>query len=105
MKIPKEMYSLLGPLPVTIEEEIPHENPAVVTMGNFSPMRRVIEASRAAPVSMFATVMHEWMHSGLYDTGVSNMLTRDQEESVCDALSLLLTGAVQQGYMTLHVPR
>lgn len=107
MRIPRTLYSVMGPIPVERLEAIEHENPAVLVMGRWRAAERVVAVSREveSDVAAFQTTMHEWVHTMLDDSGVSQHLTGEQEEAVCDAVAAVLTAAVRAGVVTIRDAR
>jgi hypothetical protein len=99
LRIPAEVYSALGPVVVVQKPKVCRGR----ALGVWKPIRRKIELQEdVAPETKLATLFHEMTHVALWDSGVSaGGITREQEESVCDAISAYLTGAVLAGKLTL----
>ena len=90
---PAKVGSALGPLSVTYVEEIRGAEGKVIedTLGLFNGAQRAIQVlSGQHPDQEAHTLLHEWVHGVLWDTGLSNLLTNDQIEAVCDAMSTAL---------------
>ncbi len=98
------LYSALGPIPVERVENIPNSNPEATTMGQYSTLARTVQLSNEvkSAESMLATMGHEWVHSILMDAGVSNLMSRENEESICDAIGTALAGAALNGYLVFR---
>jgi hypothetical protein len=103
MKLPLTMYSPLGPIPVVPVGEIPSE-PEVMVMGRYNYGNRTIEISSSVRnrEGRLMVAFHEWVHVVLMDSGVSQFLSPQAEEAVCDAIGTALAGAVQNKYLTLR---
>ncbi len=79
---PKEIPSLLGPVKVLLSDQIDGED----NCGEFHHDMRTIKIKNTLPDSViWHTLYHEQMHLILNDSGVGQMLTKKQEEAVCDA--------------------
>lgn len=104
MRIPKALYSVMGPIPVERLDVIEHENPAVLVMGRWRAAERAVALSHEVTdnVAAFQTTMHEWTHTMLDDSGVSQLLTREQQEAVCDAVAAVLTAAARAGVLIIR---
>jgi len=78
---PKEIPSLLGPVTVRLQEQVGDE-----ACGEFHHDTRTIKIKSTLPESVvWHTLYHEQMHLILNDSGVGQILTKKQEEAVCDA--------------------
>jgi len=101
MKLPKVLYSALGPISVERVESIPNGDPGSVTMGQYNLLSRSIRLSKevTSDESTLATMGHEWAHAALNDAGVSNLLSHEMEEAVCDVFGALIAGAILNGYL------
>lgn len=105
MTIPKEVYSALGPIPVTVEDlnDPPEED--CTNYGAFTPSTRTIKLDKNMhPAWTLKVFFHELAHVALVDAGVADLLAKgDFEEMVCDALGTYFAAAVQNGYMVIRV--
>jgi hypothetical protein len=103
MKLPKEVFSHLGPIPVAVV-------PRVKDKGNPWGMfwygeRRIDLLSKQTDASLLATLGHEMAHVALYDSGVEEGLAEDALEAICNAFGTYIAAAVRAGYITLQVPK
>jgi hypothetical protein len=69
-----------------------------------SASRQITLKAGLQPDAAAMTLFHEIVHSWLFDTGVANLLTEPQQESVCDAVALGLhrSGLVRAGAIRLE---
>jgi hypothetical protein len=103
MTTPAAVFSLLGPVPVSVEEARAVDGEW--TLGTFDKqLRRIRLDSALVPAARLATLWHECTHVALWDAGADNSLTERQAEIVCDALGTYLAAATLAGYLTLHEP-
>lgn len=78
-KFPKYIWTPLGLLPV-LDKRLDD------ALGDWDNSRRVIRLDvEISPVSGWQVIGHEQMHQILDDSGVSELLSRKQEEAVCRA--------------------
>jgi hypothetical protein len=100
-RMPAAVFSLLGPVAVSVEEATATD--AELTLGTFDRVKRRIRLDAAlAPAARLATLWHECTHVALWDAGADNSLTERQAEIVCDALGTYLAAATLAGYLTLN---
>jgi len=79
---PKVIHSLLGDVPVVLREQIDGED----NCGYFHHDSRSIVIKSTLPEAViWHTIWHEQLHLILSDSGVAQILTKKQEEAVCDA--------------------
>lgn len=99
-RVPKALWSSLGPLPVTITE-MPEE-----TLGMVEFRKREVTLDKTmGPEARISTMWHEAVHIALYDSGVTNSLTHDLEEAICDAVGAYLAGMMLSGCLTVRAPK
>lgn len=102
-KLPVEVFSLLGPVPVTDETEM---EDGVNDWGDTRFGARSIGVhSDASLLTQWQTLGHEIGHIVLWDGAAHQQLTEQQREAVCDALGTYIAAAVQAGYMKITVPK
>jgi hypothetical protein len=103
MRLPRTLYSALGPIPVELVDKLPAD-PEMMTYGRFIGHTRSIELSREIPSAeaRIHTLFHEWVHVAMTDSGVTHMLDARLEEAICDAIGGLLAGAALNGNLKLH---
>jgi hypothetical protein len=98
--LPATFFSTLGPLavgPLTVDPVRAEE-----LFGRFLPAERRVEIGVGMHgVACWATLWHEAMHAALVDSGADNMLTEQQSEVVCDAVSAYLTAMMLAGQLTV----
>lgn len=83
------MWSVLGPLQVVLTAEGIGDD-----MGEFDCSTRVIKVRPGLhPDTERHTLAHEWAHSILFDTGLYNVLTNDQQEQICDVFATAIVAA------------
>jgi hypothetical protein len=95
--IPKRMFSVLGPLPVALVEEL-HEKDQALGMVRFK-TRAVQLEKDMCPLTQWQTFWHEAAHVAMFDGGVNDGLTHELEEAVCNAMGTYFAAAVQAGYI------
>jgi hypothetical protein len=101
-RIPKAVWSPLGPLPVTVTTGGGLEG----AMGMFTYRSREITLDQSNGVAnMWTTFWHEIIHVALYDSGVSNGLQHDAEEAICDAVGTYLAGMTLAKCLTIKAPQ
>lgn len=90
-KLPNEVFSLLGPVPVVYEYRLRVKKFGRL-FGLFRRRRRQILIDTQPPfVQQWQVLMHEKLHVWLFDAGVTNLLSKEHEEAVCDAIATALT--------------
>jgi hypothetical protein len=50
-------------------------------------VRRILVRPGLDPQQRQQVLMHEWIHAVLWDVGLTNALTREVEEQLCDAIA------------------
>jgi len=56
--------------------------------GTWQPEKRLVKIARDAPKPhQWRTLYHELVHAALHDAGVTNLLTADAEETLCECIS------------------
>lgn len=101
--LPKEVFSVLGPLPVAIESDLT-EKESALGITRFRPRHIGIDAG-SGPETQWQTLGHEITHVAMWDGGCHDILTNEQAEAVCNALGTYLAAAVRAGYIKITVPR
>lgn len=90
--LPSSVAGILGPVPVTLVDELVGDD-GVPFGGLWNSEDRTIQiAASQSPVNEWHAFWHEWTHTVLDDLGLGNVLGRDMEERVCDAIALARTG-------------
>jgi hypothetical protein len=102
--IPKSVYSALGPLTVGFMSKKRAKKLGLVGFFEFT-RRRIKIASGMTRNAEWETLWHEIIHCALTDSGArGNVLTKVQEEVVCDALGTHLTAMMLDGSLTVTSP-
>lgn len=84
-RIPKSLRSQLGPVAVEIVHKLKVNDELV--FGHFSGWNRLIRINDGPdPVMRLQSLYHEWMHMVLFDAGLHNVFTKDQQEMLCDVV-------------------
>ncbi|HXC26099.1 MAG TPA: hypothetical protein VNU46_09300 [Gemmatimonadaceae bacterium] len=96
-KLPKVVFSVLGDVPVIMSDELAEKAEAIGLI-NFH-NRKIAIQTNLSRETMWPTLFHEMTHLALNDSGTADVLTKKQEESVCNAMGLYLAAAVQAGYL------
>jgi hypothetical protein len=100
-RLPKALWSSLGPLGVSLEDRL-EDN----ALGMFTYRPRDIKIDNTGvPAIQWATFWHEVTHVALFDSGVSNCLNNELEEAVCDAVGTYLAGMTLAGCLTVRAPK
>lgn len=100
-RVPKALWSSLGPLPVVVTSNIPED-----AMGMFTYRPRTITLDKTnGPAAMWGTFWHEATHVALWDSGIHNGLTHELEEAICDAVGTFLAGMTLAGNLTVRAPK
>lgn len=103
LRLPKALWSSLGPLPVS---QVAPGEMADGAMGTFTFRPRTIHLDKTmSPESKAQTFWHEAVHVALWDSGVHNHLGHELQESVCDALGSYLAGMMKAGCLTVRAPK
>lgn len=95
-KLPKTFFSVLGPIEVADLVAPPPEAGDAVGLYKYVERRIEIEP-KMAPEARWSTLWHEAVHVALNDSGVQNVLTKDQAEAVCDAVGGYLAAMMRAG--------
>lgn len=83
--IPCAIYHALGPIPVTLVEDLKDDDGSSI-FGYWDPIAREIQLRKGmAPVTAWLTLWHERTHAELAELGVA--LSEAQEESICNAIA------------------
>jgi hypothetical protein len=91
--IPSQVFSVHGPVQVS-ERELE----GLLGETRFDD-RSVVLHSNAVPLTKWITYWHEAVHVALWDSGAHNGLTKELEETICDAIGNYLAGAVKAGHI------
>jgi hypothetical protein len=97
-KRPSTIKSALGPVAVRYVDEIRDSKGKKVdgVIGYFmGDMREIQVKNGLHPTQEAHTLQHEFIHLALWDSGVSQSLTKEQEEAVCDAVATALVASCQ----------
>jgi Zn-dependent peptidase ImmA (M78 family) len=95
--LPNEVFSHLGPVPVEYRYKLKPKKWGRL-FGLFKRRsRRILVDTHPPFVQQWHTVMHEKIHVWLFDAGVSSILSRKQEEAVCDAVATALIAEMKNG--------
>lgn len=101
-KLPTAIFSVLGDIPVTMCHDLCEKKTAI---GMISFRTRQIEVQTGlAKETMWPTFFHEMTHLALNDAGTADVISCKQQESVCNAMGLYLTAAMQAGYLKVATP-
>lgn len=95
--LPSEIWSPLGPIPVTLVDGLTAADDGCRLYGRYNHEQRVIELDTApALLVQWQTLHHEWLHSVLHDHGFElGPFEEPVVETVATALiALWLSGAV-----------
>lgn len=96
-EIPSEVFSPLGPIPVSVEADLLTEEEL---FGEADLAQRSIRLDGTmTPARTWQTLWHEIGHVILLDSGMSNGLTPEAEEAIVTAFSTYLTAAMQAGFV------
>lgn len=105
MKLPKTVYSQLGPVPVVLTEGM-IKTPELLAFGVWDEVQRQIKIDPAAcDPAQLSTLFHEMLHIAMTDAGLNNTFTEQQAETVCDVGGSYLAAAVLAGYLKICSPR
>lgn len=92
-KLPKALWSPLGPVPIRLVRRIDRKGRA---FGRFNGKTRRIEILRRLPPWVqWQTLRHEWLHMVLFDAGLHNAFSGEQMEVLCDALGTALAAELR----------
>ena len=101
MKLPRNVYSQLGPVPVVMTEGMV-KDPNLPSFGMWDEVTRVIKIDPSAhEAAQLSTLFHEMVHVALTDAGANNSMSEQQAETVCDVVGAHFAAAVLAGHMKL----
>lgn len=103
--IPNEFFSVLGPLPVTLREDLLEKDEAHGAFGATQRNILIDNSEGASRDHQWQTLWHEATHVGIWDAGAHEGLTPEQEERVCNAMGTYLTAMMKAGYLKVTKPR
>ncbi len=98
-KLPAQVFSHLGPVPVHLAREI--KGPEFVLGMCVYPTREVVILSDVHEMQRWQTLGHEIMHLCLWDAGAHQSLTAKQQEIVCDAFGTWFAAATKANMITM----
>lgn len=86
-ELPKKAYGAGGPIKVVIA--VPKmEKPDDEAYGTWDPDGRIITINPESKIEhQWRTYFHEWTHSVLADSGLTQLLPPESEEALCEAFS------------------
>lgn len=107
MKMPRDLYSAFGSIPVVMVDNIPASGPEMMCLGRYQVHKRSVEISRevTSEEAQVEVLFHEWVHVALLDSGLAHLLDDNVQEAVCDAVGGLLAGAMLNGNLVLRNSR
>jgi hypothetical protein len=97
--LPKSVYSHLGNVPVNRPKKF--KDKAKLGHFKYCPNRRIAVLKNMGPETALGVLGHEILHMILIDSGLSNLLHPDSEETLCDTFGTWLAGAVMNGKVVL----
>lgn len=84
--LPKFVESALGPVAVHIVKRCGKKTTESL-MGRYGMAKRVIEvSSRSTPIAQWQTLFHEQVHMAMFDAGLHNAFSPEQQEVICDTI-------------------
>lgn len=101
--LPKTLFSVLGPIPVALVPGLDEKEKAL-GITRFQSREIGIQPGMTS-TTQWQTFWHEASHVALYDGGVNDALTHEQEEAVCNAVGTYLAAAMQAGYITVNAAK
>ncbi len=85
--IPKSVRGAGGPIKVRLVQKIVSDEHGDC-WGEWEPGKRLVRIEKGAPPQLrWKVLFHELTHAALDDAGVSNLLSFDGVESLCDAMA------------------
>jgi hypothetical protein len=102
-RLPKALWSPHGPLPVLRSKTLLEDEGAFGQV-MWRPREITLDAT-SCPATQAQTLFHEAVHVALWDSGVHNSLTDEQEEAVCDAVGNYLAAMMHAGCLTIRAPK
>jgi len=101
-RLPGEVYSSQGPIPVYPTAGL------IVREDSYGrvlyPQREIEIDDSCSSTVQILTLMHELVHIALFDSGVTALVSLEQEEIIADAIAQYFGGAIQAGYMKFTTP-
>jgi hypothetical protein len=83
MKIPKVVQGLAGPIAVVVANSDINGEPDCLGLATYR--TRTIQVRQCADESvMWTNFWHEVAHFALYDSGLHNRITEEEQEQLCD---------------------
>ncbi len=100
MKLPKEVFSQLGPVPVVALKGLLEAKQEERAFGLWNEIERKIQYDpTACEGAQLSTVFHEMMHVALTDSGAVHLFTDQQQEIICDVVGTYLAASLLAGYL------
>lgn len=91
MRPPKVTKTIVGPVPVVLEPDMPNDD-----LGEFSSYyNRIRLHSQQAPEQMKRTLLHELAHHMVFHLGLRNVLDKSEEEIVADVFAAYVLGLIR----------
>lgn len=100
--IPKRMFSVLGPVPVTMQADLETKENAL-GISRFKSRSVQLHPSASAE-TVWQTFFHEMAHVAMWDGGCHDALKHKQREAVCNAMGTYFAAALQAGYIKITTP-
>lgn len=100
-RLPKRTYSAFGDITVSRRKgDCPDD-----ALGVFKPNKRHIAIHpKTHDKLVWTTFWHESAHVALWESGVANVLTEEQNEAVADAIGQYLSGMMKAGMLKIISP-
>jgi hypothetical protein len=94
--IPATVFSMLGPVPVVMVDDLTSEDDEPL-LGKWVPEQRcILLRANVHPLTTYVTLQHEKLHCWLWDAGA--MPTEEsEEERVCDSIAATLAAEFLSG--------
>lgn len=89
MKLPAQIRTLLGPVSVSLVEDLHDGDRSLLGLAQMD-VRTIQIAAELPDEKARATLWHEIVHFLLHDTGVENMLSEDGLEVMCSTIGTQL---------------
>lgn len=97
--LPKQIEAPSGTIQIVLADDLDGKNPKpddVDTMGQYDQLARLISIRRKmSRRQQWHTLFHEFTHLWLGESGLTNGLSHELEEAVCDAVS---TGLMRERF-------
>lgn len=98
MKLPRTVYTALGPAPVDLSDIADSKE----SYGIWNNQKRTVTIDgQSSYENQLSTLFHEMTHIALWDGGVGNFIDEKMAEAVCDAVGGYFAAAVLAGYIKL----